>query len=338
MHELNRSIRNEGFGCSELGAVHGVDPFLDLHALYVQKFEGMILPPTKSMEYGKLYEEATLQAFVAETGIKMRPCFNETYRHPEFPKYHLFGSPDGLPEDEEEGGLDCKLAEPGQWKQWGPPDDAVPLIPPRVELQVRGYMEIFKKRRWYIAVYFGGSRILIYTIPRDEEFGAFILNGTERVWQTFEKRERPPIGSNRISTAWLQRAFPRHKRPDIRPATDAEIALLTRYGQVRAQQQPLAKERIELENKLREAVGNREGIESPHATFTWRRSKDSTEVDWKSMAIALRTFYIKDPDPAKQEELRQKVTDDHTRPKPGIRRIRFTSDEVEAEEEEIHAA
>jgi hypothetical protein len=180
---------------------------------------------------------------------------------------------------------------------------------------------------------------LIYVIEADPEFDQFIVDTAEEKWRRyFERRERPPIGGNKISTEWLKRAYPLHKQPDMRPATDAEIALLTRYGQVRAQRKVLTKEIDELENKLRDAVKDREGLEWPHGSFVWRKTKDGTEIDWHAMAIALRTYYIKDPDPRKQEEARQKVTDEHTRPKLGHRYIRFTWDGAIEDEEAADAA
>lgn len=339
-NELDLDARKGLYGCSELGVLHGVDPDSDLHVAYAERFDGLVRPKTRRMMYGKLHEEATLQAFVMETGIKMQPLFNKSYRHPD-PRYHLIATPDGLPEDPREGGVDCKLAGWDQRHQWGPPDDAVPLIPPRVELQVRGYMEVFARPRWYIAVWCGGDQLLIYRIERDQEFGRFILDKAEQVWQRyFEARERPPIGGNRRSAAWLQQAYPHHRRPDLRPATDAEVVMLTRYAEVRAQQRPLAKERLLLENRLRDAVKDREGLEWPHGRFTWRRTKDSTQINWEAMAIGLRTCYIKDPDPDKQEEARRTLTEIYTQPKPGVRRIRFTCDldeafEGEGESEEV---
>jgi predicted phage-related endonuclease len=325
MLQLDYSIRSEGFGCSELGAVLGFDQFQDLHALYLKKFEGITMPPTRRMLAGKTFELAVLEAFCEKTGKRVEPQFNVTRKHPEFDRYHLFATPDGLGDD---CGYEGKLLAWDQRRQYGPPDDAVPIIPPRVELQVRGSMEVMDKPRWHIAVWCGADQLLVYTIERDREFGQYILDQAESIWQKyFVPRVRPPIGGSKISTEWLKQKWPTN-RANIRPASDGEIALLNRYAQVRTEAKKFEIERNELENRLKEAVEDRDGLEWPHGRFTYRRTKDGTKIDWESMAIALRTFYVKDPDAQRE------ITEAHTRPKPGHRTIRFTWDGEGIEEDE----
>ena len=330
-HELELKGRESVYGCSELGAMHGVDPNQDLDMMYKRKVLGVVAPPTKQMLYGKIFEEAIFNVACLESGKNFRPSFNQTYRHPEFPKYHLVATPDGLPPegDENDGGLECKRLSVWQRGQYGP----TPLdIPPRVELQVRGCMAVLQKPRWYIAVWCG-DQLLFLTLERDLEFEGYILDGAEEVWRRhFEARVPPPIGGSRMTAEWLQRRWPTHRRPDIRIATNAEVELLTRYGQLRAEQKRLAKERDKFENQLKDAIKDREGLEWPSGRFTWRRTKDSTWVDWESMAIGLRTFYVKD------EDARTKLTESYTHVKAGSRRIYFKSDEFTEPEEADNAA
>lgn len=328
-YELDLTGREGVYGASELGALHGVDPSRDLHAMYLQKIEGVLWPPTKRMNYGKFFEEAIFHAFVAESGKQFQPSFNKTFRHPEFPKYHLVATPDGLPEDDQEGGVDCKLVAFDQRHQYGATNDE---IPPRVELQVRGCMAVLNRPRWYVAVWCG-DRLYIYLVERDLEFEHFILERAEREWKRyFEAKVAPPIGGSQLTADWLQRQWPSHRRPDIRPATGEEIDLLTQYGRLRIEQKALAADRARFENQLKDAIRDREGLLWEHGRFTWRRTKDSTWVDWKSMAIALRTFYIKD------EDARERLTQDYTHIEAGRRRIYFKSDQFIETEEAADAA
>jgi predicted phage-related endonuclease len=331
LHELDLEARKDCFGASELGAFHGVDPYYTLLDKYLRDVEGVVNPPTKQMVYGKLFEEAIFNVACLETGKQFRPSFNKTYRHPEWPKYRLVATPDGLwPEnDPDEGGVECKSLNPHQWLQYGPTVDD---IPPRVELQVRGNMAVLQRPRWTVAVWCG-DRLLLYTIERDLEFEAFILEHAEREFRRyFDARVRPPIDGSRNASAWLQRKWPTHKRPDLRLATDDEIEQLRRYGRLRAEQKVLAKERATLENVIKDAIKDREGLVWEGGKFTWRRTKDSTWVDWESMAIGLRTYYIKD------EEARLKLTEEYTHIKPGSRRIYFASEEFTETEEAADAA
>jgi predicted phage-related endonuclease len=329
VYELDLEARKGFYGCSDLGAIHGVDPNRDMLDLYLRSVEGVVYPPTKRMMYGKHLEEGILHIANEETGKNFRPSFNKTYRHPEFPKYHLVGTPDGLLEDENDGGLDCKLLSYDQRHQYGPTADD---IPPRVEMQVRGYMAVMQRPRWYVAVWCG-DRLLIYAVERDLEFETFILEHAESEWRRYiEARVRPPISGSKGSSAWLQQAYPKHKRPDLRPATDEEIEQLRRYGRLKAEQRVLAKERALLENQIKDAIKDREGLVWDGGRFTWRRAKDTTWVDWESMAIGLRTHYIKD------EDARLKLTEEYTHTKAGSRRIWFASDEFAETEEAADAA
>src|SRR5215510_9943116 len=109
IYELDLEGRKDFYGASDLGAFFGVDPFKDLHDAYLIRYEGLVQPPTKRMVYGKYFEDPIRQIACEESGINFLPMFNKTVRHPEFPKYHLAGSPDAMPEDPNEGGLEIKL-------------------------------------------------------------------------------------------------------------------------------------------------------------------------------------------------------------------------------------
>lgn len=327
-YELDLEIRKGRYGCSELGAFHGVDPNYTLLQKYLRDVEGMIFAPTKQMLYGKIFEPAIFEVACLETGLKFQPSFNRTYSHPDYPRIRLMGTPDGLSPvgHREEGGLEIKHLNPFQISQY---EDG---LLPRVELQVRGYMAITGLPRWRIAVWCG-DRLLLYNVERDLEFEGFIVEHAEQEFKRyFDARVRPPIDGSRHCSAYLQRRWPTHKSPDVRPATDDEIEQLRHYGRLRADMKALIKERALLENQFKDAIQDREGLIWDGGKFTWRRTKDSTWVDWQSMAIALRTNFIKD------EAERAKLTADYTHTEAGSRRILFKSKEFAEVEEAADAA
>ena len=218
IRELDLAARKGTYGCSDLSTMLGLNPFRDLHSLWAQKIDGLILPTTKRQTYGKYFEEAILHAACEETGIAFRPCFNEPLLHPEFPKYHLGGNPDGLADDEAEGGIECKQVGWDQRHLWGPPEDAIPIVPPHYELQVRGYMAVTGRPKWRIAAWLGSDHLLLYVFDRDLEFERFILEHTEPIWRRyFEGRERPPIGGSGASAQWLKQKFPKSSAPRHTP-------------------------------------------------------------------------------------------------------------------------
>jgi hypothetical protein len=327
-YPLDLTGRDDYYHCSELGSFHGVG-YDDLSALYAEKIDHVLRPVTKAMMHGKFLEDGIRLIACMETGINFNPSFNKTLTHPEYPKYSLRGTPDALADDPNDGGLEIKKL---NWFQRNQFDELTGEMPPQWELQARGCMSLTRRPRWHVAVW-SGDRLYTIMIERDLEFEEFILDGAERLWRRyFVERVPPPVGGSKITAEWLQKKWPSHKRPDIRPATDEEIELLTAYGKVRAQQDVLKKERALMENQLKEAIKDREGLSWPGGRFTWRRAKDSTWVDWESMAVGLRTHFIKD------EDARKKITDDHTHTKPGSRRINFKSDQFAESEEAADAA
>lgn len=330
MYELDLEARKGKYGCSMLGVFFNVDPHRDLCEAYLEIVEGVVRPPQAWMLDGKDFEDGIRRVACRHTGINYVPLFNKTIDHPEFPKYHLCGTPDAMAEDaDREGGLECKLSLGFERHQFGPTADDIPA---HYQLQARGYMAVTQKPRWRIAVWWNG-RLLVYVLERDLEFEDFILNHAEKQFRRyFEAHERPPIGAGKISAEWLQRTYPTHKHPDLRPATEAEIEILRRYGKLRARQKAIEKERALLESQLKDAIKDKEGLEWPTGRFTWRKTKDSKWIDWQSMAIALRTFYVKN------EDARERITGDYTHIKPGLRRIWLTSDEFDVVEEASNAA
>jgi predicted phage-related endonuclease len=338
-HELDLEIRKGNWGTSDLGAFHGVDPYHSIHDMWVRDIEGVVFPPTKQMQYGKIFEEPILYVARLETGRAFRPSFNKTYRHPEYPRYRCIASPDGLwPEDDENcGGVEIKNLNPHQLHQYGPTEND---LPPRVELQVRGNMAVMQKPRWNVAVWCG-DRLLYYTIERDLEFETYILEHAEQQFKRyFDARVRPPIDGSRSSSEWLQRKWPTHRRPDLRPATDDEIEQLRRYGRLSAELKRLEAERKLLANQIKDAVKDREGLVWDGGRFTWRRTKDSHEIDWHGLAETLMTRYMRLEDgSARDKKAIEELIELHTSLKAGKRRIWFKSDEcLDAEEEAADAA
>jgi hypothetical protein len=73
--------------------------------------------------------------------------------------------------------------------------------------------------------------------------------------------------------------------------------------------------RVEIENQLKQAIGDGEGLWSPKGAVTWKKTKDGTDLKWEELARELLGLYA----PSQQEMLRQIFSE----PKPGHRRFLF---------------
>ena len=179
---------------------------------------------------------------------------------------------------------------------------------------------------WDVAALIGEGSPRVYTLDRDQEAERVMLARVEEWHRRYIiGDERPAIDGSEAASIWLQQAFPTHKRPDLRPATETEIALLDEYALLRQAEKSLEPRRDLLESQIKEAIGEREGITWEHGKFTWRRTKDSKYEDWEPLAIALLHNFVKD------DKERARLLAEYERVKPGSRRIRFEHDEVSEE-------
>lgn len=319
---LDHELRRTGFTSTDFGAIFGLDPHRDLHSIWAMKVGGLIPdPPTWRMRLGKYLERAVINIYADYTESAVTPLFDKTFRHPDYP--HVLASPDALGDDL---GVDAKVCSWDQRHRWG---DTENDVPDSQAMQLHVCMEVLDRPRWDVAL-LTGDDFRIITVTRDREFGSYLMNEAERLWRLhFETKDNPPpIGGSRFSREWLRQTFPKNNWPDIRPATDEEIELLRHFGRIRAAQKAMKKSRERLENQIKNAIREREGLSWESGRLTWRLTKDSQVINWEGVAQTLMTRYLRQEDgSARDEAACRKLIEDHTFPRPGYRRIYFSSDE-----------
>jgi len=331
---LDHEMRRSGIPSSRAGQALGVVHDRDLHGLWAEYVGGLIPPPaTFNMRLGTALERFVIEIYgeyiaglEAYKGKTVEPLFDKTFRHPQFP--HVLATPDGLVGSD--GGVDAKTASWYARHQWGETADDMPN---NAQIQLAICMEVFNRNFWDVAL-LSGDQFRVIRMERDREFGLYICTELERIWQEYftTKDNPPPIGGSKASAAWLKQAYPRN-RIDLRVATDEEIRQLRLYGQLRADQAVLKKERERLENWLKNAVKDSDGLIWETGKFTWKRANDSNEVDWHSLAETLLTRHVRLPDnSARDEEAIKELKAMHSKKTPGVRRIYYKSDEAGDEE------
>ncbi len=314
---IDHSVRRMCVTSTDVGPIFGVDGYRDAFDVWTSKHgHAPPFPATPRMLLGKDLEQGIVQAYSRITG-KLVEWTDRTMQHPERP--WMAASPDGLVYSEGrslERGVDAKLVFWDQRGKWGAgPDD----IPEGIQLQMWWMMAVCNVESWDIAAWVGEDAPRIYEIERNAEAERVVIAKCEEWHRRYiVGNEVPPISGSANATAWLQQAFPRHKRPDMRTATDEEIDLLEEYGHVREVQKEATERRYEMENQIRLAVGDREGLEWPGGKFTWRTTKDKTTVDWETLADGILRTRV-------TPEERKMLIDLYTTVTPGARRIHFVS-------------
>jgi predicted phage-related endonuclease len=237
---------------------------------------------------------------------------DKSSRHPQRP-WQIF-TPDALCRSERRG-IDAKVVFWDQRAKWGREADE---IPDRVQFQCWWYMSALDYPVWDVCALVGEGLPRIYTLERLDSVqeSRMLARVEEWVERYLVGNDRPPIGGSREATDWLKQAYPAHNRADIREATAEEVALLDEYVDLRVAEKEVTRRRDALENALKDAIGNSEGLRWDEGTFTWRKTKDGETTRWKDMAQRLLNLYVK-------EEDRETTVSIYTDPKPGQRRIRL---------------
>jgi len=338
---IDHNIRRLGIGGSDVAAIFGADEFKDAFAVWAEKKGGFKREPgpgDERMMIGKVLEPAILELYGRVTGRDIEYC-DVTYQHP-VRKFQVY-TPDALVTGEKRG-VDAKAVFWDQRNKWGSVDDAEPNIPQRVLFQAWWYMSAMDYPKWDICALLGEGLPRIYTVDRlDVTAERRMLVVVEEWWRRYiVGDDRPDLGNSETAAKWLAQTYPEHKRPDMREATAEESALLERYVALRLIQRGMKAEQVGLENAIKDAIADREGLNWDGNAFTWRRSKDGEYLDVKALVALLLHRFVPDPDE------QQRLKDDHTRTKPGTRRIhvnhpdlrqkRYT-EAVEQSEEEVTA-
>lgn len=320
---IDKELRRQGIAASEAAALWDLHPYVTrcgvvLRKKYPAAFE---TPETDWQSIGHIFEEPCLQVYSLLTKRRTR-YVNETYRHLTLP---IVYSPDALCEDEPRG-VELKVYADESRRFFGPHQDELPDF---MKIQCHVYMAMMNIPVWDVFVLLAG-RPRIFTVWGDRELEDAIVEQIDEFWHRHVDPgdEELPVDDPDAADQYLQWRYPTHRRPDLRVANDAEIAMLNEYTEVRQQADLLNARRKILEAGIKGAIKDSEGLTFPDGKFTWRRTKDSTVTNWAEMSLGL--LHVHESDPAKREA----IIDFYTRPKPGTRRIRFTHKALKEEEGE----
>jgi putative phage-type endonuclease len=312
---VSKINRNLAIGGSEIGAVVGVDPRCRPWELWAHK-KGILPRPEASprMLLGKALEEGIIRYYGVVTGRKTE-FRDKIQQDPDRP--WMVGTPDALC-IEEERGVDAKLVHWDQRFKWGHTAEEVPDY---IQLQCRWYMELLDVPRWDVAALMG-ENLEVFSFERDRRLGCFLVTKAREFWERYLIGDQePPMEFSDGARQWLKATFP-SQQADIRPATEEEIALLDEYAAVREDFKEAAKERERLEFLLKKAIKDAEGLEWEHGRFTWRLAKG--RPDWKKLADVLMKGFA--------PEEKKGLIGQHMQ--PGSRKIHFSSDYGEEEDDE----
>jgi putative phage-type endonuclease len=325
MTQIGEIIRSSGVGSSEIPIILGLSPFKAPMDLYLEKRgEKERDEPDDLMMLGLMLQEPLAKFFTWKTGIE-NEWFDQTVYHSDRPWQRC--RPDALiPKVEtRQSILEIKTANLSQMRHWGRDDSAgEDSIPDYYAAQAFWQMSVTGLKTCYVGAYIAGSRFSVYKLHWQPEFEAPMVEAGERFWRQTLAGQPPEIDGSKAAREYLQLRFPRETE-QIRICNDAELKLLTEYGDLRALLKRGQAKRDLLENQIIQAIGDAAGLEWPHGKFTWKCTKDVSKIKWE--ALAKSELALQDANLAAAK------IGQYTKKEPGSRRI-YWKDNRQAEEDD----
>lgn len=196
-----RGERRNGLGASDMSTVLGLNPWNDLHGLWMNKTLGVEVAENDRMRLGNALEPFIRDKFVRDTGIDVAECgLLESLERP-----HMRYTPDGLTDD---GGL--FEAKSTAW--WNSADWDDDQVADHAEIQVQAGMYVTGRTHAWVCALVDGNpdRFHVRRVKRDERFIAAMVDAADVFWREYVLANvEPPLTAASLDwtkTTWTPKA------------------------------------------------------------------------------------------------------------------------------------
>lgn len=322
--------RMEGLGGSDMGAVLHLSRFTTPMDIWLEK-TGRKQPSESNlaMRFGSMAEKFVADEYTAATGRRVEGYTRMLRLGEGIP---LVGHVDRLVIPDGAGAasirktgeirtdrlLECKTAHPlalssGEWGESG-----TDLVPPAYLVQCATYLALTGCAVADLACLFGNQELRVYTIARDLDLEASLIEQATDWWNRHVVADVPPEPSTPDECRWL---WPSHRAGkslivDVQVAKDIE-SLATCKAEIKQIEATAS----EIETRVLAAFRDAEEITyMGRRLATWKSNKDSQKTDWKALALDLLALRVPEPE-------RQLYLAGHTTTTPGARVLRLAKQE-----------
>ena len=281
------TLRKQGIGGSDAGAVCGLNPYVSPMDVYMDKMTEVIPEQDRdneAMRLGRDLEQYVAERFCEETGLKVRRS-NNMYVHPEYP--FMLADVDRLIVGKENGliGLECKTASPYSADKWK--DGKVPA---HYLAQCYHYMAVLNAKAWYIAVVIYGREFKFVRIERDEEVIRNLIRLEQDFWQDHVKAGVMPEPDGSATANDFINSYFKDSREDLCVPLLGFDEKLQRRQEIDQLMDKLKTEKLQIEQEVKMFMKEAEVAENDHFLVSWKRSI-SNRLDAKRLKQEMPEVY-----------------------------------------------
>lgn len=307
-----RKTKITGTDAGKILSGRGIEVWLDKRGMVTEAPEMF-----GYMRRGLYLERGVLQWYADTHGVGIQ--FAQPYTLVRVPDESLFAATldssrldDGRPVDAKTISM-RDLFDPERGTGWG--DDGTDQIPLQYAAQLFFQMAATGAQRADLAVVFGFSGLVTFSLFWDADVAAALFDKLEDWWNRYVVTgEAPPAEGSTAFTEYLQQ-YVKQGSDVIRDATQDEEVLALQYFALGKEAKKVEERRGEVANMLRAAIGVNAGVRSPAVKATWKPTKDGTSTNWEQVARMVGLKYG-----ATVSDF-QAIIDDHTALVPGSRRL-----------------
>lgn len=261
------AIRRKYIGGSDAAAVVGMSPYKSAYTLWAEKtgrlpeFEGNL-----ATEVGSYLEEFVAKKFSEETGKKVRRK-NATFVNDRYPFACANVDREIVGED---ALLEIKTT------------TSVPIMrqlrgedfPEAYYCQCVHYLAVTERKRIYLAVLIRNRELKIYTLERDEDEIAALMNAERDFWDFVERDEEIAVDGSVSSEETLTELYPTSE--DVTVDLTAFEKDVENYFNVKKMIEELTEQKREIENKTKEYMGDAGAGDAESFKVSYRSSERET--------------------------------------------------------------
>lgn len=258
--------RNDGIGASEIAAVSGISSYRGALTVYYRK-RGLLErePMSDAQRFGLLLEPVIAGEFRRHTGHSLTRCQRTLYVHPEYEWARC--TPDFLI-DGQDALLEVKTASWYTAREFG--RTGTDQVPMEYCAQCVWQLGVTGRSLCHLAVLISNADYRTYEIPFEPELWETLLADARDFWVNHVLPGNPPDPDHLPSTAKaLEGIYPNVREPVIDFASADETYLIADLVKVRDMKKRLKQREDLLKNKLKSAIGDREGLECGAGKVTW---------------------------------------------------------------------